>query len=46
VILTAYIPVNITDRRMEGNIRKEAGGKALTARGRSGTVRSMALSVE
>jgi len=41
VILTAYIPANITARRMEGNTRKEAGRKALTARGRSGMVRSM-----
>jgi hypothetical protein len=46
VILTAYIPVNITARRMEGNTRKEDASKALTARGKSGMVRSMELSVE
>jgi hypothetical protein len=41
LIHTAYIPVNTTARRTEGNTRKEAGRKALTARGRSGMVRSM-----
>jgi len=47
MILTAHIPVNTTATRlMEGNIRTEAGRKTLTARGRSGMVRSMELSVE
>jgi hypothetical protein len=41
VILTVYIPVNTTARRTEGNTRKEAGRKSLTAKGRSKMVLCM-----